>query len=82
VATSALTAATALTPGSGSDSAQVTGGARDEIVRPQSGGWTVAWDANRVEPATRRAFDKVIAGNAKALCELLRQTSGHALPES
>ena len=54
----------------------------DEIVRPQSGGWTVAWDANSVEPATRKAFDKVIAHNAKALRELLRQTSGHPAARS
>ena len=47
----------------------------DEIVRHQPNGWTVAWDANTVEPATRKAFDKVIADNAKALREVLRQTS-------
>ena len=47
----------------------------DELVRHQSGGWTVAWDANTVEPATRKAFDKVIADNAKALREVLRETS-------
>jgi hypothetical protein len=48
----------------------------DEIVRHQPGGWIVAWDANTVEPATRKAFDKVIADNAKALREVLRETNG------
>jgi hypothetical protein len=43
----------------------------DEIVRHQSGGWTVAWDANAVEPAIRKAFDKVIADNARALRDVL-----------
>jgi hypothetical protein len=52
----------------------------DEIVRHQSGGWTVAWDANTVEPATRKAFNKVIAGNARALREVLRETSGQTSP--
>jgi hypothetical protein len=47
----------------------------DEIVRHQADGWTVAWDANTVEPATRKAFDKVIADNARALREVLRETS-------
>lgn len=50
----------------------------DEIVRHQSGGWTVAWDANTVEPATRKAFDKVIADNARALREALRASSDRA----
>lgn len=47
----------------------------DEIVRHQSGGWTVAWDANTVEPATRKAFDKVIADNARELREVLHEAS-------
>jgi ferric-dicitrate binding protein FerR (iron transport regulator) len=47
----------------------------DEIVRQQADGWTVAWDANTVEPATRKAFDKVIADNARALREVLHGTS-------
>ena len=46
----------------------------DEIVRHTSDGWAVAWDANTVEPATRRAFDKVIDRNARALRAVLGQT--------
>jgi ferric-dicitrate binding protein FerR (iron transport regulator) len=52
----------------------------DEIVRHQSDGWTVAWDANAVEPATRKAFDKVIADNARALREVLRGTHDQTAP--
>lgn len=52
----------------------------DEVVRHLSGGWTVAWDANAVEPATRKAFDKVIADNARALREVLHDTSHQAAP--
>lgn len=52
----------------------------DEIVRHQPGGWTVAWDANIVEPATRKAFDKVIADNARALREVLRESNGQTAP--
>jgi hypothetical protein len=53
----------------------------DEIVRHQPGGWTVAWDANTVEPATRKAFDKVITDNARALRELLREPGGQIPPQ-
>jgi hypothetical protein len=52
----------------------------DEIVRHQSGGWTVAWDANTVEPATRTAFDKVIADNARALRRNPRRRAVSAAP--
>jgi hypothetical protein len=45
-----------------------------EVVRHQPGGWTIAWDANTVAPATRKAFDKVIADNARALREVLSET--------
>lgn len=44
----------------------------DEIVRHKSDGWIVAWDTNTVEPATRRAFDSVIADNTRALREVVR----------
>jgi ferric-dicitrate binding protein FerR (iron transport regulator) len=44
----------------------------DEIVRHKSDGWIVAWDTNTVEPATREAFDGVIASNTKALREVVR----------
>lgn len=52
----------------------------DEIVKRQSGGWTVAWDANIVEPATRKAFDKVIADNARALRGVVQANTGQAAP--
>jgi hypothetical protein len=45
----------------------------DEIVRRKAGGWTLAWDATTAPPATRRAFDRVIADNADALREIVRE---------
>jgi hypothetical protein len=52
----------------------------DEIVRHQADGWSIAWDTNVVEPATRKAVDKVIADSTRALREILR--TGSARPAS
>jgi hypothetical protein len=52
----------------------------DEIVRPQAGGWSVAWDATTPAPSTRRAFDKAIARNARALRDLVREPTAAAPP--
>lgn len=53
-----------------------------EVLIRQPGGWTVAWDANTaVEPALRKAFDKVIEGSTQALRDIVRDTdSGSAMP--
>ena len=52
----------------------------DEIVKPLSDGWTVAWDATAIDPTTRKQFDKVIAENARALREVLRESAPQAAP--
>jgi hypothetical protein len=51
----------------------------DEIVRYQAGGWSIAWDTNVVDPATRKAFDKVVAENTRALREILRSGPDQAV---
>jgi hypothetical protein len=52
----------------------------DEIVRRQPGGWSVAWDATTPAPSTRRAFDKAIARNARALRDLVREPQRPSAP--
>jgi hypothetical protein len=47
----------------------------DEVVRRKASGWTLAWDANTAPPATRRAFDKVIADNTDALRAIVHDTA-------